>query len=454
MAQHETSQKRSRQHSGGGILALILILLIAGTIGYIYYAAVKAPLELDDHQKLASSAPMDAADRFTFSQDGTVQVKLDKRDIWHMIVSFAGPDFLDLVNDEISSYGLTVTGCAIHMDEDGLRLELELYFKDTRLVAKAPCELQVTGERFKLVPTGVYLGVIPLPVSGLLSSIPLEYELTLPVISRVDQISFETDTIVLTGIMEDLSLLAPPVEKLQSFLVFTENPPALAEQLLTQAGRETLTADLETGSVAVEDLYRELFTLAVSADADAYLITRLGLTQQFFPGIDFDAVAADRAAMEADISGVSIQLEQFFTKAVNDYNEKRFVLSNGQFLKNWVPFQAAQYGGEAYASLFQILDPESVFLVLVDAEDGHIRKTSSFERMVDKNQKFTQEVNYTKTYILGCVFRGIDGRPYLMYESETHENNTYYRVIKLVSLTEEETAALQVPGVFGVYIGG
>lgn len=453
MAQYETSEKRSKRNSGGGFLALIIILLIAGIIGYIYYAAVKAPLDLDDPRKLAASAPMAAEERFEFSPDGTVRVTMDKTDIWYMIVSLAGPDFLDLVNDEISSYGLTVTGCAIHMDEDGLRLDLELSFKGTRLVVKAPCDLQITGRRISFSPTGVYLGVIPLPVKGLLSAVDLEYALPLPVIAEVTDSHFEKDALILTGSVEqDIPSLLPPEKKLRQITVFNETYLSLAESLLARDGLDAIMADLTEDPGAVEALYRDLFTLVEADVAENYLTQRLGLTQRFLPGLDFAAIAADQAALEQQLAEQATVLNLFLTCAVNDFNEKHFILSNGQFLKNWVSFQATQYG-ESCAPLFEILDPETFFLVLVDAADGNIRKTSSFYKLADQNLQFTQPVDFNKTYILGCVFRNVTGAPFLMYESEVHTGGTYYVEVKYIPLTQEEAAALQVPGMFGVYIG-
>lgn len=220
MAQYEETEKRPGGCLLPMIVLLIILLLLGGTIGYLYYSVVKAPLELDDPQKMAASAPMSPEERFTFSADGTVQVRVDKADLWSVILAHAGNDFLDIINQEISAYGLSVSGCAIHLDEEGVRLDLEVYYKQTRLV---------------------------------------------------------------------------------------------------------------------------------------------------------------------------------------------------------------------------------------DAENGFIRKTSSLYRMVDAYQQYTREVDMNKTYILGLVFRGVNGEPFLMYEKEIQENNTYYREIVLHSLTEEEAAQLQVPDKFGVW---
>ena len=94
-----------------------------------------------------------------------------------------------------------------------------------------------------------------------------------------------------------------------------------------------------------------------------------------------------------------------------------------------------------------------VFARLVGAEDAYLRNTSSFYRMADEKQQFTQEVDFNRTYILGIVFRSVDGDPFLMYETEIQGNNTYSRSVKMLPISEEEVQALQVPETFGVWIG-
>ena len=56
MAKQEVPEKQSKKPSVGGIVLLILLLLLIGTLGYLYYSVVKAPLDLDDPQKMAASA--------------------------------------------------------------------------------------------------------------------------------------------------------------------------------------------------------------------------------------------------------------------------------------------------------------------------------------------------------------------------------------------------------------
>lgn len=455
MTQNEMPAKQPKRRSRAGLVLLVLLLLLIGTAGFLYYKAVKAPLALDDPQQMAASTPMSPEERFRFfSADQTVQVRIDAADLWSLILAHTGTDFLDTINTELSPYSLSLSGCAIHMDADGLRLDLELFYGDTRLVAKVPCALEISGQHISLTPTGVKLGVVSLPVGGLLSNLKLEYDLNLPVVSDVTQVSFVQDALLLTGPMEqDIRELVPLDERLYQNAVFCESLQPIVDSLQTQAGYADLLSRLEQDPGSVEALYRALFVLATPEDTGTYLDSRMGLTQRFFPGIDFTATAAEQTALSEQLTSLSRSLEQFFTDLVNDYNDKEFRLSDGEFLQNGKPFQAAQYGAGKYDALFEVLDPDSFFLILVDVEDGFIRKTSSFYRMADENQQFTQSVDFNKTYILGCVFRSVDGEPFLLYDTEIHEGNTYVRSITLCTLTEETVSALQVPGKFGVWTG-
>ena len=451
----ENREKKPKGCLTAFIVLLVILLIIGGAAGFLYYRTVKAPLELDDPKAMAAEKPLSVEERFLVSAENReVQIRVVAEDFWYLILKYAGEDFLDMINAEVSPYGLTVSGCAIRMDEEGLRLDLELLYKETRLVAQVPCALEISGRHFSLKPAGVKVGVIPLPVEGLLSSFKLEYDLDLPVISEVTRTQFVQDAILLTGHVEqDIRSLTPGEEVLRQTAVFSEEREALAIALENQEVFQALLSHLEQEPGSLEELYYNLFLLADPQITQSYLDSRLGLTQRVFPGIDFSGLEARRAAMMEELTSRNKLLEQFFTEVVNNYNEKKFQLSEGQFLRSGNAFHPSQYGNGNYEELFRLLNPDDFYLVLVDMPDGHIRKTSSFYRMADENQEFTQEVDFNKTYILGCMFRSVTGKPFLLYESEIETGNTYSRKIKIQPLTEEDVAALQVPGKFGVWTG-
>lgn len=455
MARKENPEKQPKRRSRVGLVLLIILLLLLGAAGFLFYSVCKAPAKLDEPQLMAASEPMPASERFRFSSaDRTVQIKVEAADIWNFVLTHAGEDFLDMVNQELSAYSLSVSGCGIQIDEKGLQLNLELYYGDLRLVAKVPCTLEAAGQHFSFKPAGVKLGVVPLPVSDYLSSVKLEFDFQLPVISDVTGISYEQDAILIAGnIQEDIGSLILPEGKMYRAAVFSEALQPILDAVQTDAGYGALLAQLEQDPGSIEAIYRELFALAGAENTAEYLDSRMGLTQRVLPGIDFSALEASQAEMPEQVETLNTILERFFTSVVSDYNWKGFNLSDGEFLKKLKPFHPTNYGTGSYDALFEVLDPDAFFLVLVDAEDGFTRNTPSFDQLADETQQFTQPVDFSKTYILGCVFRSVDGDPLLMYETEVPLGDSYYHDIVIRALSEEDVNALKVPGKFGVWTG-
>lgn len=454
MKHKELTEKEPKKRSRAGLAVLVIFLILAGAVGYLYYSVCKAPFVPDDPVKLAEAGVMAPEDRFRFSEaDGTVQIRMDKADIWSLILTHTDADFLDDINKELESYALEISGFAIRMDEKkGMWLDLELFYKDTRLLAKLPCDLQISGQSISLRPTGLKLGVIPLPVGGLLSAVELTFDQVLPVLTDVTRISYETDTVLLAGPFEqDIRTLVPWDRKLENAVLFCQELQPVVDALETQGGFGTVLAYLEQHPGSVEELYRDLFALTKYETGKAYLADRQGMTQRFFPHIDFDAVAAQRYELEEELGARYVLLERFFSEAVSEYNGARLILSGGEFLQKDQPFLTTQFGYQLYADLAQALDPESFSLVLVDVQNGYTRKTAALGQMTDGEQAFTRSVDLEKSYVLGMLMDSVDGEPYLMYETEYSENGLYHRSITQVKLTEEEADALQIPGKIGVW---
>lgn len=452
--EHNETQKKKSGCGSCLVVVLLILLLLIGLVGFLAYSVIKVPLKLDDPQAMADSAPMSVAERFRFSaSDGTAQVKLDKGDLWTLILAHAGDDFLDAINEEISSYSLSVTGCGIHLDEDVLQLNLEMRYQEIRLVVKVPCDLEIKDEHMVLKPTGVKLGVIPLPVDSLLSDVELEYDIDLPVIDDVTLEGFVKDGILVTGSVDrDIQDMVAIDETFERVTLFSESMQNIVNLVKTKEEWNNILLSFEKDPASAEDFYEGIFILSDNIKRMDYLEDRQEITQRFFPGLDFSDIEKDRNDLIMQLGEDVALLKEFFTEVSDDYNDKKFTLSDGEFLLDGKPFHAGEYNEEKYGGLFEKLNSDRVFLVLVDAEDGYRRHTDPLKRMTDKKQQFTQEVNFNKSYILGCVIVAECGDSFLVYDTEFGTINYIIRKTIIQSLTQEEAAALQVPGKFGVWI--
>ena len=456
MAHSETNEKKSGRRSGA-VIVLVILLLIFGSIGYLAYSAVMAPLKLDDPQAMAASAPMSVGERFRFSAaDGTAQVKLDKADLWSFILDHEGDDFLDHINDELSSYALSVSGCGIQLNEKMLRVDLEVFYKNVRLVVKVPCDLEINDGHMVLKPTGVKLGVIPLPVSELLSDVKQEYDIVLPVVDDVSLNGFVKDGILVTGsVDQDIHNMVVMDETFERVILFSESMQNIVNLVKGEENWDHILRSFEEDPASAEAFYRGIFSLSDEIKRKEYLEDRDVLTQRFFPGLDLAGIKEARNDLIKELGEDIALLKEFFTDLFDDYNDKKFTLADGEFLLDGQPFHAGAYSEGKYGGLFEKLNPDPVFLVLVDAEDGYLRNTDPLKRMVDKKQQFTREVDLNKPYVLGCVIFADNGDAFLVYDADMHLEfmNAYIRSTILQPLTQEEVAALQVPGQFGVWAG-
>ena len=453
MGTREKTEKQPKHRSRVGVAVLVILILLLATAGYVFYSVTKAPIALDDPRKMAESAPMSPQERFSVSAaDRTVQVKVEAADIWNFVLTHAGDDFLELVNRELSAYSVSVSGCGIQIDENGLQLNLELFYENIRVAARIPCTLEASGQHFSLKPSGVKVGVIPLPIQKLLSSVKLEYDFQLPIVSDVTEVSYDQDVILITGSMEaDIRALHPTDGTVYRVAVFSEERQKDVDAFLTEAGYAALFSHLEQKPEDIEAFYSTMFTYAGPELTQEYLDNHMGLMERILPGIDYSAMEAERMKAKEEVAPLVAILERFFTSVVSDYNGKVFRLSDGEFLKKLKPFHPNNYGSGLYQDVYDVLDTDAFFLVLVDVDNGYIRKTPVFSKLADENQQFTQPVDFEKTYILGFVFRSIDGDPFLMYEAECGTGDSAYRDIVLRPLTEENVSALQIPGKFGVW---
>ena len=451
MANSETKEKKS----GCGsclIVLLVFFLLIVGAVGFLAYTIVMAPLKLDDPQAMAASAPMSVGERFCFNAaDGTAQVKLDKGDIWSFILEHAGDDFLDDINEELSSYDLSVSGCGIHLDEDEVRLDLEAHYKNIRLVVKVPCDLKINNGHIVMKPTGAKLGVIPLPVDSLLSDAEQEEDMVLPVIDDVKLEGFVKDGILLTGkVDQDIQNMVVVDETFERVTLFKESMQGVVNLVQGKEDWNSILRSFEEDPASAEAFYRGIFSLSDEVKRKKYLEERDEvLTQRILPGLDKEA----RNDLIKELGEDVALLKDFFTDLFDDYNDKKFTLADGEFLLDGQPFHAGVYSEGKYGGIFEKLNPDPVFLVLVDVKDGYVKNTDPLKKMTDKKEQFTQKVDFNKKYILGCVIFADNGDAFLVYDAEVHLEfiNAYVRSTILKPLTQEEVAALQVPGKFGVY---
>lgn len=444
-----------------GILLLVILLIIGGGLGILYYTIKTDTVTMDDPSALAAQEPMPASRRFVFdAAKETAQVTLEKSDLWWLLLPEMGESFWEDVNRELENYQLSITGYGFNITEKGICIDVEAMYQSLRLPVHILTSLDFDASGFSMTLTEAKLGPFRLPAAGLLRSADnLRMDVDWPVISHITEVSYQQDAIVLTGTLtQDMLACVQKACRDDAIGWFSTSHQDLFRVARDSDGYRDLLPGLEQDPGSVETLYHDLFTLAQVMELEEYMASAKDLPHRFFPGIDFDDLEAESDSVRDQWVFANVMTDKLVAEVSIAFNNRRFKLKNGEFYLGKSVFDPLNYFGGDTAlkmeQLFHIIDKEKFHLVLVGSIDGYASESPALNKVCDKKQALTQKLNRKEAYPVGCIFQGVNGEYFLRYESMEilAGGSQVSKFFKTVILTEEEYASLVQEGKIGVWI--
>lgn len=443
------------------ILLLIIILIVGGCFAALYFAITTNSVTIDAPAVLAAQAPMAASDRFTFdATNETAQIRLDKSDLWWLLLPEMGENFLETVNRELEPYQLYLTGYGFNTTENGIIIDLEAMYRSVRLPVHVVTSLDFDASGFTLSLTEAKLGPISLPAGGLLNSVEdFRMDVDWPVISDITNVSYQQDAIVLTGTLtQDMFSCVQKACQNDAIGWFSPDQQDVFRLARTANGYKEPLPGLTQDPGSVESLYHDLFTLAQITELNDYMAASRNLPRRFFPGIDYDTLEEESDSIRARWVFFDVMADKLVTQVSSDFNNRRFSLKNGEFYLKKSVFDPLNYFTDdtdlKMHQLFNIIDPEKFHLVLVASVNGYAVDSPALNKICAKKQELTQKLDRKAAYPVGCVFQGINGEYFLRYESMkiSGSSNQVSKLLKTVTLSEAEYNELVQEGKIGVWI--
>lgn len=444
-----------------GMILLVILLILGGSVGYLYYTITTDALTIDDPAALAAQAPMPASERFVFdAANETAQISLEKSDLWWLLLPEMEENFLETVNRELEAYQLRVSGYGFDITENGIRIDVEAMYKSLRLPVHIQTSLDVDGSGFSLTLTEAKLGPIRLPAAGLLRTADFRLDVNWPVVTDITDVSYRQGTVLLTGTLtQDMLSCAQKGCQNDAIGWFCTSRQDTFRVAQAAEGYRELLPGLEQDPGSVETLYHELFTLALVTEYEEYMEAAGNLPHRFFPGIDYDGLEAESDSIRDQWVFANVMADKLVAEVSIDFNNRRFSLKNGEFYHGKSVFDPLNYFGGDTAlkmeQLFNIVDRDKFHLILVGSIDGYAVDSPVLNKVCAKKQQLTQDLDRKEAYPVGCVFQGVNGEYFLRYESMEHLNNgsKISKFLKTVTLTEAEYNSLVQEGKIGVWIG-
>ena len=442
------------------IILLVILLIIGGSFGFLYYTITTNTVAIDDPAVLAAQAPMPASQRFVFdAAKETAQIRLEKSDLWWLLLPELDENLLENLNRELENYQLSITGYGFHITPKGICIDLEAMYQSVRLPVHILTSLDFDPSGFSLTLTKAKVGAVRVPAAGLLRSVEARVDVDWPVVSDITDVAYQQDAVVLTGTLTQ-DMLSPVRDACRNDAIgwFSTGHQAVFRAARAADGFRELLPGLEQDPGSIETLYHGLFTLAEEHEYESFMEQSRNLPHRFFPGIDYAAWKTENDAVRAEWTYYDSLVDDLVTRVSKDFNYRRFSLKNGEFyLRNSVFDVLKAFTGDTaqeMEQLFHILDPDKFHLVLVGSINGYSKNSPILSQICGKNQQLTRELNRNEAYPVGCVFQGVNGEYFLRYESIriSGAGNQMSKWLKTVTLTEEEYASLIQDGKIGVWI--
>lgn len=443
-----------------GITLLILLLVIGCSVCLLYFSITKDTVTIDDPVALAAQKPMSASQRFVFDAGNeSVQISLNKSDLWWLILPEMGENFLEDVNKELEKHQLSLTGYGLDITEDGVYIDVEATYQSIRIPVHILTDLEVDASGISVTLNKAKLGLISIPVKKLLSSVRVHIDIDWPVVTDIINVAYQQDAVLLTGTLtQDMLSCAQEGCSDDAIGWFSENHQAAFRAAREEDGYRTVLPGLETDPGSVESLYHELFTMAMEYEYDDFMTSSKNLAYRFFPEIDYDGLQQERDAYREQWAYYNSLVDKLVTDVSKDFNNRRFSLKNGEFYFRNTVFDVLSYFTNDTAvemqQMFNIIDHEKFRLVIVGSINGYSVNSPILSSICGQNQQLTKELDRSKAYTVGCVFQGTNGQYFLRYESMkiSGKNSQMSKWLKTVTLTETEYASLIQEGKIGVWV--
>ena len=441
-----------------GILLLIILLVIGGGFGFLYYTITTDTVTTDNPAAFAAQAPMPASQRFVFDAvQETAQIKLDKSDLWWLLLPEMEENVLEDANSKLEAYGLRITGYGFNITEEGIFIDLEAMYQSLRLPVHILTDLDFDASGFTLTLTKAKLGPIQLPAANLLRSADLRMDVDWPVITDITDVSYMQDAVLLTGTLtQDMLSCVQKVCGNDAIGWFSTSHQHVFRAARAADGYKELLPALEQDPGSVETLYHDLFTLSSVQEYEEFMDASKNLSHRFFPGIDYAGWEKENDSVRAKWVFCDVMVDKLVTQVSMDFNNRRFKLKNGAFYLGKSVFDPLDYFTDdttlKMQQLFNVIDVDKFHLVLVGSINGYAVDSPVLNKVCDKKQELTQKLDRKEAYPVGCIFQGVNGEYFLRYESMKISESSTSKLLKTVTLTQAEYESLVQEGKIGVWI--
>lgn len=187
------------------IILLVILLLAAAFVGYLYFANSGMDFEGDDAEEIIKNGRMDLGKKLSFSADDeTMSIIADKGDIYWFLQQEYGKNLFGGLEEEFESYGAELEEYRLDFGDGKAGICMKVEYLDRDINLFIPCSVELDGNRISMTPEKIKLFGITMDISKFTGGEEIEgidAELTPVLLESFDKAEVTADGIKLTGPM-------------------------------------------------------------------------------------------------------------------------------------------------------------------------------------------------------------------------------------------------------------
>ena len=422
------------------LVAFLLCIAAVGLAIYLFLGMNTDTLQTDSVSKIIKSEGIPVAERFEIDANArTASIRMDNADIWYLIDSEYGEDYVDELKDKFNEKGFRLSAYGLFIDEYDPSLDLDIRWNGIKIATHLPSDITFEDGTLTITPTGVRIAKIHITPKLLkfFTKIDLaDYVLSVDIgpmgiIKSFDDMEIEDEYLVF-DVTLDPEFLKPLsnegncpenigwycdgyTEVLKAGMDYSSDPKAALTAMLKPA--EKKPAELER-------LLNEFYTLADTSDTakdfkanNGFMFGRIlfGNTKEGYEEAHENIVAYcdERNAMVDDlVRGVASSWD---AGKISINGESRFV-----YKKDYLNIRNFATENNPWDNYELFVPAEGFKYALIDSESAYTAKTPKLSKLINKNAVFSvEELDKNVPYGIALIFETSRGYKLMSYVSFT-----------------------------------
>ena len=410
---------------------LLLALILAAIFVFVINERLKSEeVTADSIDAYLEAESGDFASHYIFSPDYTLEVVLDKSDVWYYLSNELEDGWFESINRTLSSFDAELRSVGLNLERQ-LSVDAELYIKDIRVPVTLECSVETDGNTVKVTADTVKILWFEWSVTEIEELIHteinacMEFEPELTFLKSIESVSTLDGCVILSGQLSPDFLQQDFLSELKlSFMKLCMDDYAVVGRLMKAYTEdpETCLESVIEGICADAGEFEKIYDrcLCLNAYSSEQLAGKnYGMLKRWmksYRGLDEYIIEYTEFIGNTDL--VLRCLQGMSSIVCENYAGKKITIKERYLQYNKKDLTFANLFGDSYITYANLLNLGSARFCFYKgddiADDVKNMKFPKISEIMDSTESLSETVDSNTVFALALMIEGDDGGGYLI----------------------------------------